>query len=398
MRRVLGATIGPCSSRTLFANSVKPSAAARLSAASKRTFSSTSQLAARTRRARPSVETEDFRALAKKQVDEVDRRGFEDFENVEEDTAGEQLDMLERNREDPEADWFVASNRQMDEDGLRKELQKIADELEAGQVDRTSDEADTPNQDKEFAHDETKGDFIPRWMRNMSLAERRAAGVQLNEDSEEFEAEDEVLGIKGRAPVSRASEYSDSALLDLLGRESASNVSVIDVRGKMDGVETVVVCEGASGRQLYRMASRCRSTFKYCFPVLPTLHGAKDKIRDPVTNKIQKGPAGTGADWLVLELGSTTVHFMLPEARKYYDIEGLWSKELTEIEEMVRDSERDEDAESTVDLEKRRMRRERFEKVAGKRGFNARTAGGRTRRSEGAYREYIRGSKVDFVE
>ena len=127
---------------------------------------------------------------------------------------------------------------------------------------------------------------------------------------------------------------------------------------------------------------------------MPTLHGARDRLRDPITNKVVRAPAGAGSDWIVLELGPATVHFMLPEARRYYDLEGLWGKDFGEIESMVRQNleelDRD-DEEGAVDLEKRRARRERFEKMAGQKGFNVRTSGGRSRRPDEGYDGYIRG-------
>lgn len=85
---------------------------------------------------------------------------------------------------------------------------------------------------------------------------------------------------------------------------------------------------------------------------------------------------------------------MLPSAREFYDIEGLWSKEAGELEEMVREGARElerEDWEGAVDLEKRQARRERFEKVVGKRGVGG---GGKKRRGqEGGYDDYIRGGR-----
>lgn len=238
---------------------------------------------ARARRLRlgPVEDQTDFRALAKEQVDQVDRRGFEDFSNVEAaehivgkeqmlagEGAADQLARLEGNREDPDADWFVAGNRDRGviDAELEKELRKIADEVEGVEGVKELLEAQSEGVEPAatepspvFPHDETKGDFIPRWMRNLSVAERRAEGVLLNEDmDEDFEEGDEAT--PGRKPIVRAETYSDEQLLELLSRENAGNVTVIDVRGKMDGVETIVICEGQTGRQLYRMASRARST------------------------------------------------------------------------------------------------------------------------------------------
>lgn len=221
-----------------------------------RQLSATPALCARQRR----VRTEDpatLRAKAKEQLAELDRRGI-DIENSEdgklkaiggEEGAEEAIKRVESNREDPEADWFVASKRTSKLDSGDRKESKTTD-LETG-----AKEKDTAA----FPHDETKGDFIPRWMRNLSVAERRSAGVLLNEDADDFEIDEEAVAT-GRAKIVRAEEYTDAALLELLQRENAINIVSIDVRGKMDGVETVIVCSGQTGRQLYRMASRVRST------------------------------------------------------------------------------------------------------------------------------------------
>ncbi|KAI9010063.1 hypothetical protein DFJ74DRAFT_772432 [Hyaloraphidium curvatum] len=372
-----------------------------------RALSSTPAVGARQRRVtvRPAAEPTDFRKLAKEQVDSLDRRGYE--EGAEEGHEG-QIERLESNREDPDADWYLAAKRgrpaetaaeRLDEPELERQLGKIADELEAEAIASAPRAVAGDEEAQPFPHDETKGDFVPRWMRNLSVAERRAAGVRLREDVEMEdldEEEDEHGAPTGRAPIVRAESYSDEQLLELLERESAKNVVVLDVRGKMETVDTVVICEGLSGRQLYRMAARIRSTFKYCLPSLPTLHGARDRLRDPVTNKLVRAPAGAGADWLVLELGPTTVHFMLPEARKYYDLEGLWGTEGG-IEEAIRQAAKEdaaeEAAERRVDMEKRRERRARFEEFARRSsGAIPRSLGGRKRRQGGDYDAYIRGS------
>ena len=34
---------------------------------------------------------------------------------------------------------------------------------------------------------------------------------------------------------------------------------------------------------------------------------------------------GNDSDWTLIDLGAVVVHMMMPQAREFYDLEGLWS-------------------------------------------------------------------------
>lgn len=48
-----------------------------------------------------------------------------------------------------------------------------------------------------------------------------------------------------------------------------------------------------------------------------------DKLRDAGVRPI--GVEGPSSRWLLLNFGAIVVHLMSPEARDFYDLEGLWA-------------------------------------------------------------------------
>ena len=88
---------------------------------------------------------------------------------------------------------------------------------------------------------------------------------------------------------------------------SALNVEIIDVRGKVDYADYVVVVSGRSDRQVSALARHIESELEKklgerCLGVegLPT------------------------ASWLLMDFGDVVVHIFHEDTRGYYDLETLW--------------------------------------------------------------------------
>ena len=88
---------------------------------------------------------------------------------------------------------------------------------------------------------------------------------------------------------------------------SALNVEIIDVRGKVDYADYVVVMSGRSDRQVAALARHIESELEKklgerCLGVegLPT------------------------ASWLLMDFGDVVVHIFHEDTRGYYDLETLW--------------------------------------------------------------------------
>ena len=94
-----------------------------------------------------------------------------------------------------------------------------------------------------------------------------------------------------------------SALDDL----KAQDVVVLDVMALSDVMVTLVIATGTSSRHVKSLAGNVVDEVK------------KQGLR-PI------GIEGLEAsDWVLVDYGSVVVHVLLPQARKFYDLEKLWT-------------------------------------------------------------------------
>jgi len=87
----------------------------------------------------------------------------------------------------------------------------------------------------------------------------------------------------------------------------AQNVVTLDVMSMSEVMDTLVIASGTSNRHVKSLAGN-------------VVDEAKKKDLRPI------GIEGMeSADWVLVDYGSVVVHVMLPQARKFYDLEKLWS-------------------------------------------------------------------------
>ena len=111
-----------------------------------------------------------------------------------------------------------------------------------------------------------------------------------------------------KADVQRDNARKLALAVATVGLEhSALNVEIIDVRGKVDYADYVVVMSGRSDRQVSALARHIESELEKklgerCLAVegLPT------------------------ASWLLMDFGDVVVHIFHEDTRGYYDLETLW--------------------------------------------------------------------------
>ncbi|WP_350561169.1 ribosome silencing factor [Psychrobacter sp. CAL346-MNA-CIBAN-0220] len=95
----------------------------------------------------------------------------------------------------------------------------------------------------------------------------------------------------------------------------AKNITVLNVEDLTDVMERMVIADGTSKRHVRALADSV---------------GAEAKQADfmPLGRE-----GGVDSDWTLIDLGAVVVHMMTPQAREFYDLEGLWSspEQLAEL-------------------------------------------------------------------
>jgi len=102
-----------------------------------------------------------------------------------------------------------------------------------------------------------------------------------------------------------------------LDDDKAEEVAVIELAGKSNIADFMVVASGRSSRQVGAMAQHLREKLK----------GAG------VTGISVEGAAR--ADWVLIDGGDIIVHLFRPEVRAFYSLEKMWGEELSAERENV---------------------------------------------------------------
>lgn len=111
---------------------------------------------------------------------------------------------------------------------------------------------------------------------------------------------------------------ADKLLADIvesLEDHKAQDVIVINLRGKSDIADYMVIATGQSGRQVSTMADHLALVVKK--------HGVVGAV-----------PEGRGqSDWVLLDGGDVIVHLFRPEVREFYNLEKMWNVDIPDAQE-----------------------------------------------------------------
>jgi len=103
-----------------------------------------------------------------------------------------------------------------------------------------------------------------------------------------------------------SSEDLLSQILTSLEEDKAEEVVSIDLRGKSEMADYMVVCSGRSTRQVAAISEKLVERLK-------TDHGR--------LSKVEGKEAG---DWVLIDTGDIIVHVFRPEVREFYQLEKMW--------------------------------------------------------------------------
>ena len=102
------------------------------------------------------------------------------------------------------------------------------------------------------------------------------------------------------------SEELLARIVNFLETEKAEELVQIDLRGRSEIADYMVICSGRSTRQVTALAEKLADTIKLDFGRFAKLEG-----------KAQ-------GDWVLLDAGDVIVHIFRPEVREFYQLEKMW--------------------------------------------------------------------------
>lgn len=97
-----------------------------------------------------------------------------------------------------------------------------------------------------------------------------------------------------------------AAILSSLSDDKAEDVVQIDLRGKSEIGDHMVIASGRSTRQVSSIAEKMVDRIKQAFGVISKVEG-KDV-----------------GDWVLIDTGDVIVHIFRPEVREFYQLEKMW--------------------------------------------------------------------------
>lgn len=97
-----------------------------------------------------------------------------------------------------------------------------------------------------------------------------------------------------------------AAVLKSIDDDKGEDVVQIDLRGKSDMGDYMVIASGRSTRQVSSMAEKLTERLKQTYGILCKVEGK-----------------ATG-DWVLIDTGDVIVHIFRPEVREFYQLEKMW--------------------------------------------------------------------------
>ena len=109
-----------------------------------------------------------------------------------------------------------------------------------------------------------------------------------------------------RASEDYTAEDMLAAVLASVDDDKAEDIVQIDLRGRSDVADYMVICSGRSSRQVASISEKLADRLKEQFHLSAKMEGKE-----------------TG-DWVLIDAGDVIVHVFRPEVREFYDLEKMW--------------------------------------------------------------------------
>lgn len=109
-----------------------------------------------------------------------------------------------------------------------------------------------------------------------------------------------------RADGNYTAEDLLAVVLASVDDDKAEDVVQIDLRGRSDVADYMVICSGRSTRQVASISEKLADRLKLEFRMVAKMEGKET------------------ADWVLIDAGDVIVHVFRPEVREFYDLEKMW--------------------------------------------------------------------------
>ena len=93
-----------------------------------------------------------------------------------------------------------------------------------------------------------------------------------------------------------------------LSNEKATEIIKIDLRGRTEIADYMVICSGSSTRQVSALSEKILDLTKTEFKIISKTEGKSQ------------------GDWVLIDSGDVITHIFRPEVRDFYQLEKLWSQ------------------------------------------------------------------------
>jgi len=124
--------------------------------------------------------------------------------------------------------------------------------------------------------------------------------------STETAGETAVAGVNMAAHLDPTSKQLLERILSSLSDDKAEDVVSIDLQGKSEIADFMVIASGRSTRQVAAMSEKLTDRLKQEF------------------GRICKIEGKSAGDWVLIDAGDVIVHVFRPEVREFYQLEKMW--------------------------------------------------------------------------